>query len=126
MHLQIGDVVNCKIYKEIVVDINSDYDFIKSFEVVQVDDSNCYLYVPQFSYVKDTFVIDSWSANQLNIDDKFIDEQILLIKKSWIVSIKQKIDGAFCKKCKEFFHQANSNMPDNSFLCFLCRTYPYR
>lgn len=32
--------------------------------------------------------------------------------------------GIICSKCNEFFQFSEPNQPNNSFICYSCRTYP--
>lgn len=39
---------------------------------------------------------------------------------------RQEIDGSNCKCCKFFVQWASANQPDNTFLCFSCKSNPIR
>lgn len=40
---------------------------------------------------------------------------------------KEKIEGSFCKNCKEYVLMAEPNQEDKiTFICYLCRTDKYR
>ncbi len=40
--------------------------------------------------------------------------------------IKREPDGLSCRRCKDFVHMAESNCDDGTFVCYLCRSNPYR
>lgn len=41
-------------------------------------------------------------------------------------SVQRSIGGASCKNCSDFVPYAEPNRPDGSFVCYLCRSDPFR
>lgn len=125
--LKPGDRINCRIKKDVIVSpYAGDYDDTRTFEIIGKDPYGYYLFVPYHISLKDSASIDQDACDFLQIDDRFIGEQIIYIQESMICKVSSQIDGCACKKCKEFFHMAEPNQKDGSMLCWQCRTYPYR
>lgn len=52
-------------------------------------------------------------GGQLSFDDKDL---------AVPVESKEKSDGCFCKKCKEYYQYAEPNQEDKTLICYSCRT----
>jgi hypothetical protein len=125
--LKPGDRVNCKIKADSIVSpYAGDYDETRTFEIIGKDQYGYYLYVPIYMYLKDAAPIDQDACDFLQINEKYIGEQIVYIAESMICKITSKIDGCSCSRCKEFFHMAEPNQPDGSMICWQCRKYRFR
>lgn len=125
-NLKTGDKVLCRLSLGLIVSVFSEYDDERVFEIIALDEYGYYLYVPEYLYIKHSVNISNKTCKQLSIDNKFIDSKMLYINDGLIYKVHSILDGCACKKCKEFFHQAQPNQKDGTMLCFLCRTYPYR
>lgn len=124
--LKPGDTVECRIKSSAIVSPYHSYDEIKSFEVVAVDNGGCYLYVPHYYLVKGGLPLDAHRAKTLGISKKFLGETIIFISENLISNVREGMDGMPCKICGEFCQFAVANQEDNTFICFSCRSNPYR
>lgn len=124
--LKPGDRVDCRIKSNIIVGPYKKYDEVRTFEIVSCDSSGYYLYVPVYIILMDSIKADSYLCRTLNINLKFVDEQIVLIAESKICNIHAVLDGMTCVRCKEFYNMAQANQEDGSMICWQCRNYRYR
>lgn len=126
VRLKPGDRVDCKIYANEIVGPYKYYDDIRTFEIIAVDLSGCYLFIPNYILLKNSKKIDTFELKSLNINSKFLGEQFAYISFSFILNIKSFLDGLHCKKCKEFIDMAEPNQPDGTIICWSCKNNPYR
>lgn len=125
--LKPGDCVNCLIqFNTIVGPYNTDYDEVRTFEIVSRDETGYYLYVPSYTYIKESIKADQYLCRKLSIDKKFIDVQIIYIQEGMIHKIKSILDGCVCTICLEFYSYAVPNQEDGSLICWSCRSNIYR
>lgn len=124
--LKPGDRVDCRVKASTIVSPYRSYDEIKTFEIVAVDGPGYYLYVPHYYLLKGTVVADKYKCKNLNIDKKFLDENIIFIQESMIVNVQSRLDGLSCVLCKEFYPYAEPNRGDGTLICYSCRQNPYR
>jgi hypothetical protein len=124
--LTVGDIINCRVKSAQIVSPYRDYDEIKSFVIVAADDNGYYIFVPHYYLIKGTFVLDQYASRVLDINPKYIGDDIILILENMVAFVESKLDGIACKICKEFFSYAASNQPDGTMICFSCRENPYR
>lgn len=124
--LKPGDRVDCCVSKATVVSPYRDHDEIITFEIVAIDKYGYYLYVPPYRLLKNTFKADKYQCRHLDIEPRFTDTDILYIDENLIRSVHSVLDGMKCAKCKEFTPMAESNQENETFICWSCRTNPYR
>ena len=124
--LKTGDCVSCRVKSAVIVGPYRSYDDIKSFVIVSVDDYGYYLFVPHYYTLKNSIVCDRCKIRNLDIDPKYLDENIVYIQENLVAAIESINMGISCKICKEHFPYAESNQDDGSMLCFSCRANPYR
>ncbi len=122
--LKPGDRVDCRVKEASIVSPYRDYDEIITFEVVAIDKYGYYLFVPAYRSIKGSVVADRYRCKALNIDKRFLDENIVYIQESQIYKISAVLDGARCVKCLEFFPMASPNQGDGTLICWNCRNYP--
>ena len=121
--LKAGDRVSCKLLPGAIVSGYSAYDEIKVFEIIAADNVGYFLYVPSYIYMQNSATIDNFSVSKLNISNRFLGEQCAYISESLVYRVISKLDGMFCNKCHEFYDYAAANQPDNTLICWNCRTY---
>jgi hypothetical protein len=123
--LKPGDRIDCRVKSATIVSPYNSYDEIKTFEIIATDDNGYYLYVPHYYYLKGTGIADSYRCKTLKIDSKFLNENMVYIKENLVAAVQTKLDGMFCKICKEFYPYSEPNQRDGSLICFSCRGNPY-
>lgn len=126
-NLKPGDRVVCRIRNsEIVGPYSQDYEYTKTFEIVGTDDLGYYIYVPPYLYLRGVLRIDNYNYKRLNINKKYIGDDVLYIIEGLIAGVDMILDGKSCNKCHEFCSKAVANQADGSFLCWSCRNNMYR
>lgn len=89
-------------------------------------DAEYLVYVPSYSYLKNTFILTERHANWYEIDKKFIGDDVAFITaRHLIFKHIPAIAGKRCQRCKEFFDGAQKN-DENSYTCRACRENPWR
>ena len=123
--LKPGDRIDCKIEYGRIVSSYSSYDEIRTFEIVAVDDSGLYLFVPCYVFLKETVNAHEHRCSKLGINKKFLNEEIVHICEGQISNIKYILDGKSCCMCDEFFEYAIGNQEDGTLVCYACKQNPY-
>jgi hypothetical protein len=123
--LKPGDRVDCKVKSATIVSPYTNYDEIKTFEIVAVDDQGYYLYVPHYYFLKGTKIADRYRLKKLGINKKFLDENIIHIQENMVAGVQSRLDGMTCQICKDFYPYARGNQEDGTLICFSCRQNPY-
>lgn len=121
-----GDRVDVRVKSSLIVSPYKNYDEIKTFEIVAIDDGAYYLYVPHYYYLKDLMVADKHRCNRLGINLRFLNENIVYVQDNMICNVHSLMEGVKCNKCKEFYTYASANQPDDTFICYSCTFNPYR
>lgn len=124
--LKPGDRVDCRVKQAELVSPYKDFDEVKTFEIIAKDKYGYYLFVPVYYYLKGTTIADKHFCSQLNVDKKFIGENVIYIQGNMIFRVDSILDGMICAKCREFHHMAEANRPDGTLICWSCRSNPYR
>jgi hypothetical protein len=123
--LRVGDTVSCRIKSSMIVNSYTDYDEIKSFVIVAVDDDGYFLYVPHYYCLKDVIVADAHRCKQLKIHHRYLNEELTYVQLSHIASVEKVQDGMNCCKCNEFYFYAAPNQENGTLICYGCRQNPY-
>lgn len=122
-----GDQVLCRLKEDAIVSpYSSEFDSVKSFDIIAVDNFGYYLFIPPYTFMKGSIQADSVFLKQKNLNKKYLGDQILYIGEGYVYKIKSQIDGCTCLKCKDFYHQAAPNQDNGSFICWTCRNDKYR
>jgi hypothetical protein len=125
MKLKPGDRVSCKVKScQVINAYADDWDDKFTFEVVSIDNRGYYIYIPHYIYIKGCLKVNEYNLKTYEINKRFIGENILYILENSIIQIEIKSDGLVCTRCKEF--SALAECKDSAFICWACRTYPYR
>jgi len=124
--LKPGDRINCRIKQGIIVSPYKDYDEMKTFEIVAVESHGYYLFVPSYYSLKGTRKLEKNQAVLLEIERRFVGEEITYIDGNLVHSINFILDGMKCCQCHEFFIMAEPNQEDGTLICYSCRFNPYR
>lgn len=124
--LKPGDRVDCRIKDSTIVHPYKSYDEIKTFEIIATDAQGYYLFVPIYLTIKGSVTADKYRCRHLNIDKKFIDEQMIYVPEGMIYQVSNIMDGMTCCKCGEFYAMAAPNQENGTLVCFSCRSNPYR
>jgi len=124
--LKAGDRIDCRIKENNIVSSYSQYDDTRTFEIVAADDAGYYIFVPGYIYINGGTILDATRCRRLDIDPRFISEQIVYIMESYVHQISCHMDGTKCVKCQDFFTMAAPNQLDGTFLCRSCKLNPYR
>jgi hypothetical protein len=109
-----------------IVSPYNEYDDVITFEVVAVENYGYYLFVPFYLYLKGTVIADKYKSKVLNINKKFLDEQIIYIDTNLVYRVNNILDGMICCKCQEFYPMSGPNQPDGeTLLCYSCKQNPW-
>ena|ERR1700676_391745 len=120
-----GDRIDVRIKDALIVSPYKSYDEIKTFEIVSVDEYGYYLFIPVYFDLKDSVIADQYRCKRLNIDKKFLDENIVYIHEELISKINYILDGMMCCKCQDFYAMAEANQEDGTLICYTCRFSKY-
>jgi hypothetical protein len=123
--LKPGDRVDCKVKLSDIVSPYKEYDEIKTFEIVAIDQHGYYLFVPIYYILKGSVVADKYKCKKLGIGKQFLDENIYYIQENMVYRVNDMLDGTCCCKCGEFYHMAEPNQDDDTLICYTCRFNPY-
>lgn len=127
MKLKPGDKVSCKIKNNNIVGCyESDYEETINLEIVGVEEGGYYLHIPIYRLIINCFVLTPDLAKKHSINKKYMGEKIKYISPYNISNIIEVLDGTCCTKCAEFIRFAEPNNQDGSFICWSCKTNPYR
>lgn len=125
--LKPGDQILCRLKNDTIVNpYDSDFDSVKSFNIIGVDDCGYYLFIPPYTFVKGSVKADFVFVKQNKLNKKYLGDEILYIDERYVYKIKSQLDGYVCYRCKDFFHQATTNQENGSFICWSCRNDEYR
>lgn len=124
--LKPGDVIVCAIKENRLVNAYSDFDYLKQFEIIATVGGGYYIYIRDYDGIKGGFVLDAMACKKMNILPSFIGEQTIHITPNYVFKVKEFLDGMKCDRCGDFCHQAQPNQPNDVFVCYSCRTNPYR
>lgn len=124
-HLKTGDKISCRLKDGVIVGAYEAYDETKTFAIVAIGDYGYYLYVPYYYLVKNTIVMDRYCLKRMDIDPRFLGENMVHITESMVNQVVQRLDGLFCSICQTFCQYAVANLEDDTFTCFSCRQNPY-
>ncbi len=125
VRLKPGDRVNCRLKEGEIVGAYKEHDEIKTFEIVAVGDYGYYLHVPVYYSIKNTISIDRYRLKKMDIDGRFLNEEMIHINENMVCQIVHQVDGMLCSICKEFSPLAEANQEDGTFICWSCRQNPY-
>jgi len=125
LNLKPGDLISCKIQSSTIVIPYRKYDEIKTFTIVSATEHGYYVFVPHFYYLNGCVKVNSIRIKNLNIDKKYMDENIAYVQENFIFALVKKQDGLCCKICFEFFPYAVPNQEDKeTLICYACRQRP--
>jgi len=121
-----GDRVDVKVKAGNIISPHlNDYDEVFCLDVITFENGQYYLFVPQHRFILGTIKCDKFLCRQLNIDFKFVGDELIAIKDT-LIHKYYTLDGMFCDKCKTFCEHAAPNRDDGLFRCWSCRQDPYR
>lgn len=123
--LKAGDKISCRVNDNVIVSPFREANDVKVFEIVAVGEYGYYVFVPHYIYIKDSKLIDARWCKRLEINLRFLDEQMAHITESMVYQIIQILDGMFCNICQQFFAMAAPNQEDKTMVCWSCRLNPY-
>lgn len=123
-----GDRIICCVKDAILVSPYSSWDEEVDLTVLALDDDSkgCFVYVPDYVYLKGTTEINKYNIKALGILPKYVGCFCLYVSFANISRISRRLDGMNCSRCHDFCYQADSNQDDGSFICWSCRENPYR
>ena len=125
--LKVGDRVLCRIKENTIINpYNSDYDELRTFDIITTDSLGYYLFVPPYTVLKGTIKVDQYNLKKLNLDKKYFNDTIVYISSGFVYKIKSQIDGCICCVCKDFYDKAAPNQEDGTMICWSCRDNPWR
>jgi len=125
--LKPGDRVSCRLKEGMIVNpYRSDFDDIKTFDIIASDSAGYYLFVPPYTYIKGSEEVDSFLLKKVKFDKKYLGDEVVYISESLVYKIVSQMDGCQCSRCKEFSYKAAPNQKDGTFLCWRCRDDPFR
>jgi hypothetical protein len=126
VRLRAGDRVKCRISAGVIVSPYTEYDEVRTFEVVATDEDGCYLYVPHYQFLKGAYYIDPSRARKLKIESRFHQELMTYVVEKNVAGVESQMDGERCARCQEFCAMASPNQEDKTFLCWACVKDPFR
>lgn len=130
MKFKVGDKAYCKIKgNSIILSANHDFDIVLKFDIIGKDQSKYLLSVPSFYSIKNSWNIKEEHIDKFDANPNFLDTRAIAIPEDRIVKIQNgstKEDGMFCERCKEFQPMVEPNQDSGSFICFSCRSNPWR
>lgn len=91
--LKPGDRVNCRLKGGEIIIAYKEGDETKTFEIVALGDYGYYLFVPQYYSVKDTIPINAYRLKKMNIDPRFLNEEMIHINENMVCQIVQRLTG---------------------------------
>jgi hypothetical protein len=125
--LKPGDRISCRLKEGTIVSpYCSDFDDIKTFDIIANDKVGYYLFIPPYLYLKEAEKVDSFLLKKLELHKKYLGDFIAYINENLVYKIISQMDGCCCARCADFSYKAAPNQEDGSFLCYLCLTDPYR
>ena len=124
--LKPGDRIEVRIKSDTIVSNYKEYDELRVFEIVAIDDGGYYIYIPHHIYLSGSTILDASTARKLKIEQRFDGEKFLHIAESMINNIKSEMDGMICARCKDFMKMAIANQSNGTFLCWSCRNDRWR
>jgi hypothetical protein len=80
---------------------------------------NYYFYSAVYFH-KRKYTADFAFVKQINLNKKYLEDNILYVSEGNVYKIKSQLDGCTCSRCKVFYYQAVSNQEDESFICWSC------
>lgn len=131
-NLSVGDQVVCRICDGVIIGADSiPYDSEHVFDIIAIDQDECYtLYIPDDLFIRDSILVTLTNLPHYGLAKKFIDSHIYHIIAAHIVRVYSRLDGMSCMRCGEWVDKAEVNRLDangkGAFICWLCRSYPYR
>src|SRR5271167_1608521 len=98
VRLRAGDRIKCRVSAGTIVSPYSDFDEIRTFEVLAVDEDGCYLYVPHYLFLKGAYLIDPSRARKLKIESRFHHELMTYIANGMVAGVESHMDGERCSR----------------------------
>lgn len=131
---RINDIVVCKVRdNNVIVRMEKNYDTKISFKIIGIKISKFEvaeyaLYVPEYVLVQVNTRdrVTRKIASEYSVDPKFMDDYILRIRSSQIVTHEFVANGMFCVNCDDYFDKAGPNQEDGTMVCYSCRQNPWR
>ena len=120
-----GDQVICKIKDDRITTSFGAFDFDYVFDIIGYCDYDYIIYVPPTVIVLDSFHLGRSNIKNYEVDKRYIGSSICILKDSYIARVFNKMDGMACISCKTFAKMVEPNMPDKTFICWSCRSYPF-
>ena len=126
VNLKKGDLVDCLIKVNVIINgYETDYDSVKTFEIIGHDYTGYYLYIPHYLLIKGTIKLDNYNCKDLDIDKKYIGENSIYIKESFVHKVNKILDGCKCIKCGQFYFGQDPNVYNSSYICYKCIWDPF-
>jgi len=124
--LKAGDRVSCKLKESKITSPYADFDDIKTFEIIGIDEhlNGYYLYIPSYIFVKDCLKVDNYNYKKFNVAAKYIGDDYVFIEEKLVHQVVFILEGTCCFRCKEFFDYVQNT--DEKWLCYSCNKDPYR
>jgi len=122
--LKPGDRVICRIQNAKIVSAYSTFDEVRTFEIIAVEDSGYFLYVPEYYNIGNSVEITDVSCKKLGLPKKYVGTYTTYILETQIERVHFILDGCICVECGEFYDMAEPNQENGTLICFSCRSYP--
>lgn len=126
----IGDTIMCKIRgSSIIVASTEPHDAQLPFQILSLTDDRYLLAVPPYFFIKNSWNVKEEHLDKYRLDAKYLDTKVINVTPDKILGLFKRNelrDGMTCRKCHEYVGMAESNQPDGSFICWLCRQNIYR
>lgn len=132
MKFRIHDKVFCKVRGNTIVSaVSGNYEAQLYFQIIgsDVNSSKYLIFIPVYYNIKGSLTIKEEHLDKFSVDSQYLDcKGITLMEDRMytLKSIEKGSDGIFCANCQQFFYMAEPNQTDGTFVCFQCRTNPWR
>ncbi len=130
MSFTIKDKIYCKIRGNSIVGADADkFDIQLLFEIIGKAESKYLILIPPYLSIKGTYTIKEEHISKFHTNPDFLDFRGMAVGADRIVKFTASSgsnDGMFCSKCQEFHSMAQSNQVNGEFICYQCRTDPWR
>jgi hypothetical protein len=124
--LKVGDEIKVLLdSRRNITDDKRQYKDIVKLQIIKRKQTSSVCFVPNYIFVKHTKKCNSKLINELDLDNKWLNTDIIIVCDSAIIEVVKRQDGAVCDNCNHFYSYAEYD-ENEDFTCYLCKQNPYR
>lgn len=131
---RVDDIVVCKTKNNRpILRMEKDFDEKISLKIVGVKISKYSvpeyaLYIPDYETgrIKPDGKISKKTIFDFNIEEKFLNDWVIMVRASQIFKHEFVADGISCGSCGDYFSMGGPNQEDGTMICYACRQNPWR